>query len=83
MIESIVHSYGLEITSTQCVGGICAVSTLERIYDKYGSNVLNSTLGLAVATWEGENNSLSGSMLMGIARILVAYGDAANAYWGN
>ena len=76
MIESIVHSYGLEITSTQCVGGICAVSTLERIYDKYGSNVMNSTLGLAVATWEGENNSLSGSMLMGIARILVAYGDA-------
>ncbi len=76
MIESIVHSYGLAITSTQCVGGICAVSTLEKIYDKYGPNVLNSTLGLAVATWEGENNSLSGSMLMGIARILVAYGDA-------
>ena len=31
---------------------------------------------LAIATWEGENNSLSGSMLMGIARIIVAYGDS-------
>jgi hypothetical protein len=55
---------------------ICAVNTLERIYEKYGEKVLDSTLRLAVATWEGENNSLSGSMLMGIARIVVAYGDS-------
>ena len=30
---------------------------------------------LAVQTWEGETNSLSGNILMGIARIVVAYGD--------
>ena len=73
--EQILESYGLRITGTQQTGGICAVSTLERIYDKYGQEVLDTTLRLAVATWEGENNSLSGSILMGIARIVVAYGE--------
>ena len=76
MIEAIVQSYGLAITSTKAKNGISAVSTLERIYDKYGQAVLDTTLRLAIATWEGENNSLSGSILMGIARIVVAYGDS-------
>ena len=75
LIETIVRSYGLVITSTQQPNGICAVNTLERIYDKYGQEILDRTLKLAIATWEGESNSLSGNMLMGIARILVAYGD--------
>ena len=52
------------------------MTTLERIYEKFGQNVLDRTLRLAVGTWEGENNSLSGSMLMGIARLIVAYGDS-------
>ena len=76
MIEAVVNSYGLKITSTQQPNGICAVSTLERIYDKYGQDVLDTALRLAVGTWEGENNSLSGNILMGIARIVVAYGDS-------
>ena len=76
MIEAIVQSYGLAITSTKAKNGISAVTTLERIYDKYGQAVLDTTLRLAIATWEGENNSLSGSILMGIARIIVAYGDS-------
>ena len=76
MIKSIVESYGLKITSTQQLNGVCAISTLERIYDKYGQGVMDSALRLAVETWEGESNSLSGNMLMAIARILVAYGDS-------
>lgn len=76
MIKSVVESYGLAITSTQQVNGVCAVSTLERIYDKFGREVMDTTLRLAVATWEGEMNSLSGNILMGIARIVVAYGDS-------
>ena len=76
MIEAIVRSYGLTITSTRQMNGICAVTTLERIYDKFGHSVLDTTLRLIVGTWEGENNSLSGSMLMGIAQIVAIYGDA-------
>ncbi len=76
MIETIVRSYGLEITNTQRTDGVCAVNTLEKIYDKFGQDILDKTLRMAIATWEGENNSLSGNMLMGIARILMAYGDS-------
>lgn len=76
MIKSIVESYGLSITSTQQLNSVCAISTLERIYDKYGQSVMDGALRLAVGTWEGEMNSLSGNMLMAIARILVAYGDS-------
>ena len=76
MIKSVVESYGLRITCTQQPNGVCAVSTLERIYDKYGQTVMDSALRLAVETWEGETNSLSGNMLTAIARIIVAYGDS-------
>ena len=76
LIEATVESYGLTISGSHAPNTICAVSTLERIYDKYGEAILDATIRLAVATWEGEMNSFSGNMLMGIARILVAYGDA-------
>ena len=76
MIEATVKSYGLNITNSQAINGICAISTLEKIYDRYGQKILDSTLRLAIATWEGETNSLSGNVLMGIAKIIVAYGDS-------
>ncbi len=75
LIEATVHSYGLHIAGTKQANGICAINTLEKIYDKYGETILDSTLRLAVETWEGENNSFSANILMGIAKILVAYGD--------
>lgn len=74
-IQAAVNQYGLHIANQVRPNGICAVTTLERIYDKFGLNILDSTLRLAVSTWEGEANSLSANILMGIARILVAYGD--------
>jgi hypothetical protein len=78
MIQTIVESYGLVITATQKPNSITAVKALERIYDKYGRSILDSTIRLAVATWEGEKNSLSANMLSGIAKILVTYGDSIN-----
>jgi hypothetical protein len=76
MIDAVVRAYGLSITSKKRSNGITAVSTLERIYDKYGNSVLDSTLRLAVSTWEGEDSSLSGNMLMGISKIIVTYGES-------
>ena len=76
LIEATVNSYGLAISGKHAPNTICAVSTLERIYDKYGQEVLDATIRLAAATWEGETNSFSGNILMGIARIIAAYGDA-------
>ena len=76
MIDAVVRAYGLSITAKRRSNGITAVSTLERIYDKYGNSVLDSTLRLAVSTWEGEDSSLSGNMLMGISKIIVTYGES-------
>lgn len=78
MIDAVVKSYGLTIAKSKHPNTLCAISTLERIYDKYGQEVLDHTLSLAINTWEGENYSLSGSILMGIARIITTYGSALN-----
>lgn len=75
MIKDLVESFGLRVTSTKVTGGICAISSLESIYKKYGFEVLDRTLNLCVGTWESEPNSLSASMLKGIALLVNAYGD--------
>ena len=75
MIKELVESYGLFLTTKKTNGAICAISTLEQIYDRYGYHVLDRTLRLCVGTWEGETNSFSGNMLNAIARIVVIYGD--------
>ncbi len=76
IIDTAVKSYGLKISGKRLPNSICAISTLERIYDKYGINTLDTVLRLAVGAWEGESNSLSGSILMGIALIISSYGDS-------
>lgn len=75
IIKDLVESYGLLIGGTRGVNTICAVSSLEHIYEKYGFHVLDRTLRLTVSTWEGEPNSISSNMLKGIARLVVAFGD--------
>ena len=54
---------------------ICAVSSLELIYKKYGFHVLDRSIRLCVGTWEGEVGSLCAGILKGIAKLIVAFGD--------
>ena len=67
--------YDLSITSSSHPGGICAVSTLVNIYDKYGFHTLDRVLRLCVATWEGAPMSFSSNMLNAVARLDNAFGD--------
>lgn len=76
IINSLVESYDLVICSHPVPGGICAVSTLEQIYDRYGYHTLDRVLRLCIGTWEGENRSLSSNMLNGVAKLVNAYGDS-------
>lgn len=76
MIKALVESMDLKITpSKNTAGGICAVSTMEEIYSKYGYHVLERTLRLCVGTWEGESQSLVSNMLRGVCRLVVTYGE--------
>ena len=76
MIKELVESYGLEIGIRKAPGVIGAVSTLEGIYEKYGYHVLNRTLRLIVATWEGEICSFSANMFSAVAKLIVTYNDS-------
>ena len=53
IIKDLVESYDLTVTPGSAPGGICAISTVERIYDKYGYHILDQTLRMIVGTWEG------------------------------
>lgn len=75
MIRDLVQSYNLVISTTKAPGTICAVSTLEQIYDKYGYHTLDRTIRLCVGTWEGEINSFSANMLNAVSRMIVIYGE--------
>lgn len=74
-IKAIVESYHLRITKAKdncCIG---AVGALEYIYNKYGFHTLDRTLRLIVMAWEGEAESLTASMLKGVAILVKVYGD--------
>ena len=75
-IRDLVESYHLHVGPSATPGNICAVSTLENIFDKYGYDVLDRTLLLCIGTWEGAKQSLSANMLNAVARLIYVYGDS-------
>lgn len=72
-IKGLVESYGLRIAKKKGPGAICAVSTLETIYTKYGYHVLNRVLRLCIGAWEGDANSFSANVLNAVAKLVVTY----------
>lgn len=78
MIRDLVESYGMTISAKRAPGHICAVSTLEAIYKKYGYQVLNRVLRLIIGTWEGDTNSFSANIMNAIAKLCVVYKDQLN-----
>ena len=75
IIRALVESYGLSITRSSTPGGICAISTLENIYDRFGFQMLERVIRLCVSAWEGEPQSLSAAMLNAVAKLAVCYGE--------
>lgn len=75
MIQALVESYDLQITSSGQPGGICAVATLESIHDRLGYHVLDRTLRLIIGTWEGTPMSFSANMLNGVSRLINVFND--------
>lgn len=75
IIKELVESYHLQISAGSKPGCICAIGTLEKIYEKYGYVMLDHVLKLLIGTWEGEPQSLSSNILMATAKLLDAYSD--------
>ena len=78
MIKDLVESYGMKIASKRAPGHICAVSTLEAIYTKYGYQILNRVLRLIIGTWEGDSNSFSANIMNDVAKLCVVFKDQLN-----
>lgn len=78
MIKDIVEKYNLKLSDKKAPGCICAISTVEDIFNKYGYHTLDDTIRWCVATWEGEQNSFSSNMLRGLARLIATYGNEIN-----
>ena len=70
LIKTLVESYGLKLAPPGYQNGICAVASLEYIYDRYGYEILSRTLRLIILTWEGAAMSFSSSVLKGLAKLL-------------
>ena len=75
MMRDLIQSYGLTIGTQKAPGVICAISTIEGIYHKYGYQTLSRTLRLCIATWEGDVASFGANILKGIAKLIVTYKD--------
>lgn len=76
IIRDMVNSFGLTISQKKQLGAICAISTLEEIYDKYGLQCLERVIRLILGAWEGDMYSFSANMMNAVARIIHAYGDS-------
>ncbi len=75
MIKTVVETYCLTISNEVKTGNVCAVKTLENIYDRLGVDALSRTLRVCVSTWDGDSRSLTSNMLKGLAMLLAAYDD--------
>lgn len=73
MVYSLLNSYHLTVGQKRRPGVICAISTVEAIYQKYGRAVLDRVLRLIVGTWEGDVNSFSANILNAVAKLIVTY----------
>ena len=78
IIRDLVESYGLTLGPRKAPCIICAVSTIEQIYQKYGYHVLSRVLRLCIGTWEGDTNSFSANILNGITKLISVFGDQLN-----
>lgn len=78
MIRDVVESYGLEIGMKTAPGYICAVSSLENIYSKYGVHVLSRVLRLIIGAWEGDVKSFSANILNAVTKLCVTFKSQLN-----
>src|SRR5574344_2685892 len=77
-IKALIESYGLFLSPVKAPGGICAISTLEFIYRKFGFHILDQTLRLCIGTWDGDTNSLTANILKGAAKLIMSYENELN-----
>jgi hypothetical protein len=72
-IQSVAEKYGFSIDASKRDNQLAAISTVEKIYKKFGLQILDDTLVVLRMTWNGDKKSLDGIMLEGIAEFMNFY----------
>lgn len=73
LINQLITSYGLTVGNKRAPGIICAISSVESIYQKYGLQTLSRVLRLIIGTWEGDMYSFSANILNAVTKLVVVY----------
>lgn len=69
-IESIARSHGLAVEMSPADGCVACTTALEKIVRLGGAELLDSTLRLTAAVWNGQRDSLDAPIVGGLALIL-------------
>lgn len=72
-IQQTAEKYGFVIESSKRDNHIAAISVVEKIYKKYGLQILDDTFSLLRATWNGEKKSLDAEVIEGVAGFISIY----------
>lgn len=75
IIKDLVESYGLVIDHKPGPNRVCAISTIETIYRKYGYHTLDRVLRLCVGAWEGDSHSFAANILNAVTKLVIVYGE--------
>lgn len=75
IMKDLVESYGLRLSHQKAPGCICAVSTLEYIYEKFGFHILDRTLRFCIGAWDGDTAALTANILKGVSKLVAAFGN--------
>jgi hypothetical protein len=73
IIDKIVKDHGLKIAMGSDDGMVSAVRALQRVYKRYGSDVLGKTLDVLRGAWGLDRNAYSGQVIEGVAAVLGRY----------
>lgn len=77
-INKIAAKHGVKVTGGKEDNTITAIAICMRLFDEYGPEHFDRTVGLIKKTWGGQSPSLAGHFLTGVAAFLKVYGSDGN-----
>jgi hypothetical protein len=72
-IQQTAEKYGFVIESSKRNNTVAAISVVEKVYKKYGLQILDDTFSLLRATWNGDKKSLDAEVIEGVAGFISTY----------
>lgn len=79
-MSEIINKHGFRIDAQKEDNRLVCVSTITKIYERYGADNFDKTLFILRTAWQGDKDSLKRYMVEGIAYLLDVYKDEVDAF---